>query len=128
MIVNRQHMDNFNIATAAVGRFLNYMSHTRLANTIANAINNISAHYDLGNELFTSFLDSSMMYSSAVWGCKDESLNEAQMRKIDMMIRKANICSSDEVLEIGTGWGGFAIEVSLFCLFYCRTLNFTNTV
>jgi cyclopropane-fatty-acyl-phospholipid synthase len=65
----------------------------------------------LGNELFTAFLDKSMMYSSAVWELPEESLYDAQMRKVNMLIEKARIRPDEEVLEIGTGWGTLAIEV-----------------
>lgn len=104
-------MNNLTVASAALGNFVHYLSHTRLANTLTQSMNNISAHYDLGNELFTAFLDDSMMYSSAVWAAPEESLYDAQMRKVNMLINKARLGAGDEVLEIGTGWGTLAIEV-----------------
>lgn len=116
LVQNRDSMGNLTVASAAVGNLLNYLSHTRLANTIKNSSSNIRAHYDLGNELFEMFLDRSMMYSSAVWPTTEDqndgesSLFDAQMRKIQMMISKTRIKASDHVLEIGTGWGTFAIE------------------
>ena len=94
----------------------------RFANTISNAINNISAHYDISNEMFAAFLSSDMTYSSAVFANEDETLEEAQYRKLRMMINKAKITKDDNVLEIGTGWGSLAIEVFIllnsFFLFF----------
>jgi cyclopropane-fatty-acyl-phospholipid synthase len=71
---------------------------------------NIQAHYDLGNEMYKLFLDPTMMYSSAVFASEDEDLESAQKRKLTSIIQKARIDSSHHVLEIGSGWGGFAIE------------------
>ena len=83
----------------------------RFANTISNAINNISAHYDISNEMFAAFLSDDMTYSCAVFASEEETLEEAQYRKMRMIINKAKITKDDNVLETGTGWGSFAIEV-----------------
>lgn len=87
---------------------------SRFANSISNAINNISAHYDLSNEMFAAFLSSDMTYSNAVFANEKESLEVAQYRKLRMIINKAKITKDDHVLEIGTGWGSFAIEVLIY--------------
>src|SRR5438876_16833 len=79
---------------------INYVMNSRFANTISNAINNISAHYDISNEMFAAFLSSDMTYSSAVFANEEESLEEAQYRKLRMMINKAKISKDDHVLEI----------------------------
>jgi cyclopropane-fatty-acyl-phospholipid synthase len=72
---------------------------------------NISFHYDTSNEFFAGFLSPDMNYSSAIWsGEGDESLESAQQRKIHTIIEKARISSSDHVLDIGCGWGHFAME------------------
>lgn len=109
-ILNREILDG---SASLISKAVSHWAHTRLANTIANSLSNVSAHYDLGNELFTSFLDSTMMYSSAVWS-KDnpdsETMYDGQMRKINMFINKARLRRDDNVLEIGTGWGGMSIE------------------
>ena len=109
--MNRERLNDLGLKTAIVNNLISYVAHSRLANTLSNAMSNISAHYDLGNELFTSFLDETMMYSSAVFESPSDNLYDAQMRKIQMLMDKANIRADEEVLEIGTGWGTFAIEV-----------------
>jgi cyclopropane-fatty-acyl-phospholipid synthase len=70
---------------------------------------NIQSHYDLSNELFSLFLDESMSYSSGVYLAETDTLEEAQRRKLQMIVDKGRIEASDEVLEIGCGWGGFAL-------------------
>lgn len=86
------------------------------ANTIYKAITNISAHYDLGNDMFESFLDPTMTYSCPIWKTVDpnapeeESLESASLRKLHTMISKARITHKDHVLEIGSGWGSMAME------------------
>ena len=78
-------------------------------NTPTGSRKNISAHYDLGNELFELFLDPTMMYSSAVYPGEDSTLDEAAIYKLDLICRKLELKPGDRVIEIGTGWGGFAI-------------------
>ncbi|HEY9115571.1 MAG TPA: cyclopropane-fatty-acyl-phospholipid synthase family protein, partial [Bacteroidales bacterium] len=70
---------------------------------------NISEHYDLSNEFFQLFLDSSMTYSSAFFETGNESLEKAQQAKYELMCRSINLKATDHVLEIGCGWGGFAL-------------------
>ncbi|HVU71799.1 MAG TPA: cyclopropane-fatty-acyl-phospholipid synthase family protein [Mycobacteriales bacterium] len=88
-----------------------------LRNTRTGARANISAHYDLSNELFAAFLDPTMTYSSA-WFADDEPLDaavrleEAQLRKIDAMLDLAAVRPESDVLEIGTGWGALAIRAA----------------
>lgn len=81
-------------------------------NTKAGSRKNISAHYDLGNDLFEMFLDPTMMYSSAIYPDKDSSLDEAAIHKLDTICRKLDLKPGDRVIEIGTGWGGFAIHAA----------------
>lgn len=73
---------------------------------------NIGAHYDLSNDFFALFLDRSMTYSSAVFENPDQSLDEAQVNKIDRLCAKLEISEGDEVLEIGSGWGSFAVHAA----------------
>ncbi|KAH8808998.1 Mycolic acid cyclopropane synthetase-domain-containing protein [Xylogone sp. PMI_703] len=80
-------------------------------NNLTHARLNASFHYDTSNDLFSAFLSPDMNYSSALWsGEPDESLESAQQRKIHNIIEKAQISSSDHVLDIGCGWGYFAME------------------
>jgi cyclopropane-fatty-acyl-phospholipid synthase len=77
-------------------------------NTRAGSKRNISAHYDLSNELFGLMLDPTMTYSSGVFPTPTSSLEEASTEKYDRICRKLKLTPADHVLEIGTGWGGFA--------------------
>jgi len=78
-------------------------------NTRSGSRRNIAAHYDLGNDFFRLWLDPTMMYSSAVFERDDMSLEEASLAKLDRICRKLELSPNDHVLEIGTGWGGFAV-------------------
>lgn len=86
------------------------LRHRRRRNTVAKAKENIHAHYDLGNEFYRRFLDPSMMYSCALFAEPDQTLDAAQANKIAALIEKAEIRPEHHVLEIGCGWGAFAIE------------------
>ncbi|PCM45772.1 SAM-dependent methyltransferase [Marinobacter sp. ANT_B65] len=81
-------------------------------NTRDGSRKNISAHYDLGNDLFETFLDSTMMYSSAIYPDEESTLEEAAVHKLDTICRKLDLQPGDRVIEIGTGWGGFAIHAA----------------
>ncbi len=81
-------------------------------NTPARARRQISAHYDLGNDLFGLMLDETMMYSCAIFESEEATLHEAQVAKLDRICRKLDLRPEDRVLEIGTGWGGFAIHAA----------------
>lgn len=80
--------------------------------TLAVAKNSIQAHYDLGNDLFALMLDPTMTYSCAYWERPDMTLEEAQLAKIRHIARKLMLGPDDRVLEIGCGWGGFALVVA----------------
>jgi cyclopropane-fatty-acyl-phospholipid synthase len=87
----------------------------RKTNTLANARLNISAHYDISNAMFAAFLSPDMTYSCALWSPRSslqaaqETLEEAQVAKLQLFIDGAHLQRSDHVLEIGSGWGSFAI-------------------
>jgi cyclopropane-fatty-acyl-phospholipid synthase len=78
-------------------------------NTIERSRRQIAAHYDLGNELFGLFLDPTMMYSCAVFDSPEMTLEEASLSKLERVCAKLDLSPADHVLEIGTGWGGFAV-------------------
>ena len=116
-ISNRDHMGNattwlssISVAVAGVARS---------TNTLSNSLLNTSAHYDISNDMFAAFLSPDMTYSCPVWrstkriDLEEESLEEAQMTKLHRFIDGARIKSTDHVLEIGTGWGSFAMEAVL---------------
>jgi cyclopropane-fatty-acyl-phospholipid synthase len=72
----------------------------------------IAAHYDLSNELFALMLDPTMTYSCAYFECPNMTLEAAQLAKFDALARKLNLSVGDNVVEIGTGWGGFALHLA----------------
>ncbi|ONM04716.1 uncharacterized protein [Zea mays] len=80
-------------------------------NTISKARKNISAHYDLSNDFFALFLDPTMTYSCGIFKAEDESLEAAQLRKLDNLINKAKVDPGHHVLDIGCGWGSLAIRL-----------------
>jgi cyclopropane-fatty-acyl-phospholipid synthase len=92
-------------------RFVDRRQPTSEQNTLEGARANIHRHYDLSNDLFGTFLDQSMMYSSAIFGPEDD-LTAAQHRKIDSVLDYAGVRDGSEVLEIGTGWGELAIRAA----------------
>ncbi|WMV48067.1 hypothetical protein MTR67_041452 [Solanum verrucosum] len=88
-----------------------FIGHVSNRNTLTQSRRNISRHYDLSNELFSLFLDETMTYSCAIFKSEDEDLKDAQLRKISVLIKKAKISKKHHILEIGFGWGSFAVEV-----------------
>lgn len=83
--------------------------HRLRSNQPKQAIENIRAHYDLGNDFFKLFLDPSMMYSAAIFKSESDTLQKAQENKLRAICEKLQLRPHHRVLEIGTGWGGFAI-------------------
>jgi len=84
----------------------------RVRNTRGRSRRAIAAHYDLGNELFELMLDETMMYSSAYFARADMTLAEAQAAKLELICDELALGPEDHVLEIGTGWGGFALHAA----------------
>lgn len=110
--INQDAMDDMEGGMARVTAPLKKAFHWLNKNTTKGSRKNIAAHYDLGNELFTRFLDPTMMYSSGIYKTKDSTLEEASVEKIDRICRRLNLKPEDKVVEIGTGWGGFAVHAA----------------
>jgi cyclopropane-fatty-acyl-phospholipid synthase len=91
-------------------QMLDRLSHLYRANTKSGSKRNISEHYDLSNDFYSLWLDTSMTYSSALFQNGASTLEEGQFQKYDRLCRKMKISADDHVLEIGSGWGGFAIH------------------
>ncbi|CAG9462248.1 unnamed protein product [Pedinophyceae sp. YPF-701] len=94
-----------------IGDRMLYLAHLTRANTLEGSRKNIEEHYDAGNAMYKTFLDDTMTYSSGIHA-PGRSLKDAQLAKLDEIIRKAQIGASDHVLEIGCGWGSFAIRAA----------------
>lgn len=112
---NRTLVENMEKGLAKVASTAIKFWHRGNKNTKSGSRRNISAHYDLGNEFFKLFLDERMMYSSYLYNAKEiknqstQALHIASKRKLQRICDQLNISANDHVMEIGTGWGGFAI-------------------
>ncbi len=91
------------------GQIRRTVAHRLRRNTRRQSRRNISAHYDLGNDFYRLFLDETMTYSSAVFAAPEQSLADAQRNKYRLMAEGAGLAAGQHVLEIGSGWGGFAL-------------------
>jgi cyclopropane-fatty-acyl-phospholipid synthase len=112
MLRNRHALDAMETGLARASAPLRTAAHWLHRNTRAGSRRNISAHYDLGNDFFRLMLDETMMYSCALFERPGMSLAEAQRAKLDAICRKLALGPQDHVLEIGTGWGGFAMHAA----------------
>ncbi|TVY65611.1 Tuberculostearic acid methyltransferase UfaA1 [Lachnellula suecica] len=113
-ILNRTQLANATTLTSSIAATITGLA--RSTNTLSNSLLNVSAHYDISNEMFAAFLSDDMTYSCPIWKPRssadetEETLEAAQMTKLNRFIDGAYIKPTDHVLEIGTGWGSFAIE------------------
>jgi len=105
----QQATDTLEDKKSWANHFKNVISHWQNRNTQSGSKRNILAHYDLGNDLYTRFLDPEMMYSSAIYPHDKATLDEAQLFKLDTICKRLSLNEHDHLLEIGTGWGGLAI-------------------
>ena len=109
---NRDVLDGMEGGLARVAKSVLRFWHERQRNTRGGSRRNIAAHYDLGNDFFQLFLDESLMYSSAIYAHSGESLERAQERKLERICAKLDLKAGERVIEIGTGWGSFAIHAA----------------
>ncbi len=112
LVRNRDLLDGMEGGAARLGGLLMRAWHALRANSRAGSRRNIAAHYDLGNAFFGLFLSADLMYSSALWTQPDDTLETASARKLDAICRKLDLRPNDRVIEIGTGWGGFALHAA----------------
>jgi len=105
---NLDQLENSNRFFTAFRRMTDFLAHCRNRNSQSGSRRNIAYHYDLGNDLYRLFLDSNLAYSCAYYEHAEDSLEQAQIKKFDRICRKLQLGPHDHVLEIGTGWGGFA--------------------
>jgi cyclopropane-fatty-acyl-phospholipid synthase len=123
LVRNRDHLDAMETGLARFGGWAMRAWSALMRNTRSGSRRNIAAHYDLGNDLFRLFLDDNMMYSSAIFENEGESLETASTRKLDRICRKLGLGPAHHVLEIGTGWGGFALHAATH--YGCRVTTTT---
>ncbi|MYL26753.1 MULTISPECIES: SAM-dependent methyltransferase [Halomonadaceae] len=109
---NNDRMNGFEDRVSWVTRPARRSLHWLNRNTRTGARKNIEAHYDLGNDLFERFLDPTMMYSAAIFPSAESTLEEASRYKLDRICQKLDLRPGDQVVEIGTGWGGFALHAA----------------
>ena len=108
LVRNRDLLDSMEGGLATLANQLLKVWHFANRNSQQGSKKNIAAHYDLGNDLFALFLDQHGMYSSATFYQPELSLEEASTAKLERICQKLHLQQGDHVLEIGTGWGGFA--------------------
>jgi cyclopropane-fatty-acyl-phospholipid synthase len=109
---NRDQAGQLDSGLARLASYGHRLFHWWHANTRTGSRRNIAAHYDLGNEFYRLWLDESLAYSSGIFLTPQATMHDASLEKFDRVCRKLDLQSEDRVLEIGTGWGGFAIHAA----------------
>lgn len=112
MAINLSSFDKIANYLSWISKPYHRVTHWLNRNTMTNSKRNILAHYDLGNEMYATFLDDSMLYSSALYEDSQQSLPDAQINKMERLCQQLALKKSDSVLEIGTGWGAMAIYMA----------------
>jgi len=123
MLRNRTALDAMEGGLARLTEPLRRAAHALRRNSRSGSRRNIAAHYDLGNDFFRLMLDESMMYSCALFERPGMSLAGAQEAKLDRICRALTLEPGDHVLEIGTGWGAFAMHAA--ARYGCRVTTTT---
>lgn len=109
---NSDVMGGMDGVTARLTGLLSRAGHALRKNNVKGSRRNIAAHYDLGEDFYTLFLDETMTYSSGVFPRPDATLADASREKYDRICRKLRLDASQHVVEIGTGWAGFALHAA----------------
>ena len=112
IIKNKKTLLGLESGFARLANPITKLIHKKRQNTLTGSKNNILAHYDLSNDFYKLWLDPTMTYSSGVFPKKNSSMKEASVEKLDRICRKLKLKNTDHVLEIGTGWGSFAIHAA----------------
>jgi cyclopropane-fatty-acyl-phospholipid synthase len=112
LVRNRERLDAMERGAARFGGAVMRAWAALRRNTQAGSRRNIAAHYDLGNEFFGLFLDDNLMYSAALFVDPHESLEVASRRKLERICEKLQLSPRTRVIEIGSGWGGFALHAA----------------
>ncbi|MDU4252971.1 MULTISPECIES: SAM-dependent methyltransferase [Pseudomonas] len=122
-VANLEVLDAMEGGLALLARPALRLLHWLNRNSRSGSQRNIRAHYDLGNDLFERLLDPTMMYSSALFEHPAQSLEQAQMNKLETICRKLDLQPQDHLLEIGTGWGSLALYAATH--YGCRVTTTT---
>ncbi|NIM52216.1 MAG: methyltransferase domain-containing protein [Gemmatimonadales bacterium] len=109
---NRAVLDGMEKGWARMVQPVRRLWHRSNRNTRRGSRRNIAAHYDLGNDFYSLFLDDTLTYSCGIFESPDSTLREASIAKYDRLCRKLALAPEDHVIEIGTGWGGFALHAA----------------
>ena len=112
MLRNRDVLDGMEGGAAHLTKPLRKLFHWLNRNTRNGSRRNIAAHYDLGNDFYGLWLDPQMMYSCAWYETPTTSLEDASVAKLDRICQRLGLHAGDRVIEIGTGWGGFAVHAA----------------
>ena len=120
---NENVLSDVDSGVARLFRSVNAWAHRLRRNTIAGSRRHVGAHYDLGNEFYALFLDDTMTYSSGIFQHPEATMRDASLAKYDRICRKLELSPHDHLLEIGTGWGGFAMHAARN--FGCRVTTTT---
>lgn len=123
MARNLAALDRIEAQSSVLTRALNKVGHWLKRNSIVRAKHNIEAHYDLGNDLYRTFLDERMLYSSAMYLNTTDTLEQAQIQKMERLCQQLQLSPDDHVIEIGTGWGAMAIYMAQ--TYKCRVTTTT---
>tara|TARA_X000001036_G_scaffold435202_1_gene475978 strand:+ start:883 stop:2139 length:1257 start_codon:yes stop_codon:yes gene_type:complete len=112
MVRNKDLMNNLDSGLSSLIKPINKWIHYRRQNTLIGSKKNILAHYDLSNDFYQLWLDNTMTYSCGIFKDENTTLEEASIEKLDQICKKLNLKNTDSILEIGTGWGSFAIHAA----------------
>ncbi|MDB4125658.1 cyclopropane-fatty-acyl-phospholipid synthase family protein [Candidatus Marinimicrobia bacterium] len=112
MVRNKDLMENLDSGLSSLIKPINKWIHYRRQNTLLGSKKNILAHYDLSNDFYQLWLDKTMTYSCGIFKNENTTLEEASTEKLDQICKKLQLKNTDSILEIGTGWGSFAIHAA----------------
>ncbi|MEY2726053.1 MAG: Cyclopropane-fatty-acyl-phospholipid synthase [Planctomycetota bacterium] len=112
LLKNEHVIAKFSSSLTWLSNLRHRLQHFRNRNSREGSRRNIHEHYDLGNSFFSLFLDPTMMYSSAIFADEQTSLEEASLEKVDRACRQLQLQPTDDLIEIGTGWGTLAIHAA----------------
>ncbi len=123
MICNQHIVSGIEGGLSTFMNIVHNVFHRKKRNSLGRSASNISAHYDIGNEFFQLFLDETMTYSCGIFRNGNETMYRASLAKYDHLCRKITLQPTDHIVEIGSGWGGFAIYAA--SSYGCRVTTIT---